>query len=163
VEGDTPPDRPQLPGLAVRLESAERFVADTGAVSSVHGGDRAYYKPSEDRIQLPSPEQFRSSEGYYATALHELTHWSGHKSRLERDLKGRFGTAAYAAEELVAKIGAAFLCVKAGVSAEPREDHAHYLKSWIAVLKADNRAMLRASTTAAAARTGSISESGPVS
>jgi hypothetical protein len=89
VEGDTPPQRPELPGLAVRLESAERFVAATGAVI-VHGGDRAYYKPAEDRIQLPPPEQFRSSEGYYATALHELTHWSGHKSRLDRDLAGRY-------------------------------------------------------------------------
>ena len=153
MEGDTPPERPQPPGLAVRLESAERFVADTGALIIVHGGDRAYYKPSEDRIQLPSPEQFRSSEGYYATALHELTHWSGHKSRLERDLKGRFGTAAYAAEELVAEIGAAFLCVRAGVTAEPREDHAHYLKSWIAVLKADNRAIF---TTASQAQKAAV-------
>jgi len=75
--------------LAVRLESAERFVAATGAVI-VHGGDRAYYQPAEDRIQLPPVDQFRSSEGYYATALHELTHWSGHKSRLDRDLKGRY-------------------------------------------------------------------------
>jgi antirestriction protein ArdC len=147
VEGDTPPERPQPPGLAVRLESAERFVAATGAVI-VHGGDRAYYRPGEDRIQLPPPEQFRSSEGYYATTLHELTHWSGHKSRLDRDLKGRFGTAAYAAEELVAEIGAAFLCVKAGVTAEPREDHAHYLKSWITVLKADNRAIFTAASQA---------------
>lgn len=147
VEGDTPPQRPELPGLAVRLESAERFVAATGGVIE-HGGDRAYYKPAEDRIQLPPPEQFRSSEGYYATALHELTHWSGHKSRLDRDLSGRFGTAAYAAEELVAEIGSAFLCVKAGVTAEPREDHAHYLKSWIAVLKADNRAIFSAASQA---------------
>ena len=73
VEGDKPPERPQPPGLAVRLENAERFVAATGAVIA-HGGDRAYYKPAEDRIQLPPPEQFRSSGGYYATALHELTH-----------------------------------------------------------------------------------------
>jgi hypothetical protein len=79
VEGDTPPVQPELPGLAVRLESAERFVAATGAVI-VHGGDRAYYKPAEDRIQLPPPEQFRSSEDYYATALHELAHWSGHRA-----------------------------------------------------------------------------------
>ncbi len=88
VEGDTPPERTEPPGLAVRLESAERFVAATGAVVG-HGGDRAYYRPSEDRIQLPPVDQFRSSEGYYATALHELSHLSGHKSRLERDLKGR--------------------------------------------------------------------------
>ncbi len=141
VDGDTLPDFP------VRLESAERFVAATGAVI-VHGGDRTFYRPREDRIQLPPPEQFRSSEGYYATALHELTHWIGHKSRLDRDLTGRFGTAAYAAEELVAEIGAAFLCVKAGVTAEPREDHAHYLNSWIAVLKTDNRAIFTAGSQA---------------
>ena len=73
----------------MRLESAERFVAATGAAIA-HGGDRAYYRPGEDRIQLPPPEQFRSSEGYYATALHELTHWRGHKSRLDRDLNGRY-------------------------------------------------------------------------
>ena len=89
VEADTPPERPERPGLAVRLESAERFVAATGAVI-VHGGDRAYYRPSEDRIELPPVDQFRSSEGYYATALHELTHWSGQKRRLDRDLKGRY-------------------------------------------------------------------------
>ena len=89
MEGDTPPERPELPGLAVRLESAERFVAATGAVI-VHGGDRAYYKPAEVRIQLPPVDQFRSSKGYYATALHEQTHWSGHKSRLDRDLMGRY-------------------------------------------------------------------------
>lgn len=93
-------------------------------------------------------DQFRSSEGYYATALHDLTHWSGHKSRLDQDLKGRFGTTTYAAEELVAEIGAAFLCVKAGVSAEPREGHAHFLKNWIAVLKADNRAIFTAASQA---------------
>ena len=73
VKGDTPPDRSELPGLAVRLGSAERFVAATGAVI-IHGGDRACYKPTGHRIQLPPPEQLRSSEGYYATALHELTH-----------------------------------------------------------------------------------------
>jgi antirestriction protein ArdC len=89
VEGDTPPVPPELPGLAVQLESAERFLAATGAVI-FHGGDRAYYRPGEDRIQLPPPEQFRSSEGYYATALHELTHRSGHKSHLDRDLTGRY-------------------------------------------------------------------------
>ncbi len=147
VEGDTPPERPEPPGLAVRLESAERFVAATWAVI-VHGDDRAFYKPAEDRIKLPRPEQFRSSEGYYATALHELIHWSGHKSRLDRDLKGRLGTAAYAAEELVAEIRAAFLWVKAGVTAEPGEDHAHYLKNWSGVLKADNRAIFTAASQA---------------
>ncbi len=89
VEGDKPPERPERPGLAVRLESAERFVAATGGVI-VHGGDRAYYRPSEDRIELPPVDQFRSSEGNYATALHELTHWSGQKRRLDRDLKGRY-------------------------------------------------------------------------
>lgn len=83
VEGDTPPDRPELPGLAVRLESAERIVAATVAVI-VHGGDRAYYQPAEDCIQLPPPEQFRSNEGYYATALHELTQWTGHNQGLQR-------------------------------------------------------------------------------
>ena len=91
---------------------------------------------------------FAAARAYYAKALHGLTHWSGHRSRLDRDLSGLFGTAAYAAEELVAEIGAAFLCVKAGVTAEPRQDHAHYLKSWIGVLKADNRAIFSAASAA---------------
>jgi antirestriction protein ArdC len=154
VEGETPPQRPEPPGLAVRLESAERFVAATGAVI-VRGGDRAYYRPGEDRIQLPPPEQFRSSEGYYATALHELTHWSGHKSRLDRDLKGRYRCAGLRLRDgglcrrrAGGGDGAAFLCVRAGVSAEPREDHAHFIKSWIAVLKADNRAIFTAASQA---------------
>jgi len=134
VEGDTPPVRPELPG--------------PGGAAGERRALRGRHRGGDDRIQLPPPEQFRSSEGYYATALHELTHRSGHKSRLDRDLTGRFGTAAYAAEELVAEIGAAFLCVKAGVTAEPREDHAHYLKSWIAVLKADNRAIFTAASQA---------------
>lgn len=131
----------------MRLESAERFVAATGAAIA-HGGDRAYSKPAEERIQLPLVDQFRSSEGYYATALRELTHWSRHKSRLNLDLKGRFDTAANAAGELVAEIVAAFLCVKAGVTAEPREDHAHYIKSWIAAVKTDNRAIFTAASQA---------------
>jgi antirestriction protein ArdC len=126
----------------VRLESVERFVAATGAVIK-HEGDRAYYQPAEDRIQLPPVEQFRSSEGDYATALHVLTHWSGHKSRLDRDQKGRYRCAGLRLWD-----GAAFLCVKAGVTAEPGEDYAHVLKSWIAVLKGDNRAIVTAESGA---------------
>jgi antirestriction protein ArdC len=111
--------------------------------------------PSEGRIQLPPQEQIRSSEGYYATAMHKLTHWCGHKSHLNRDLKGCFGTAAYTAEELVAEIGAAFLCDKAGVTAEPREDNAQNLKSWIGVIGVvtiagdDHGALVRLASTGA--------------
>lgn len=109
-----------------------------------HGGNRACYVPSQDFIQLPRPEQFASRELYHATALHELTHWTGHKSRLDRAFGSRFGTEAYAFEELIAEMGAAFLCASIGVQNVPLEDHASYLRSWLKILKQDKRAIFTA-------------------
>jgi antirestriction protein ArdC len=97
---------------------------------------------------MPEYAQFTSREGYYATLVHELTHWSGGESRLNRDMSGRFKTAAYAAEELIAEMGAAFLCADLGITPDIREDHAAYLHSWLGVLKGDKKAIFTAAAHA---------------
>jgi antirestriction protein ArdC len=107
--------RPKGEKLAL-IESAEQFFAATGAIIR-HGGNMAYYAPGPDVIQLPVPEAFRDAESYAATKAHELTHWTKHPSRLDRDFGGtRFGDAGYAREELVAELGAAFLCADLGIT-----------------------------------------------
>lgn len=95
----------------------------------IKGGNVACYRPSDDTIRLPAPGQFDSIEHYWATAMHEVIHWTGHKSRLDRDLKGRFGSDAYAMEELVAELGSAFLCAHLGIEGELR--HPEYLAAWV--------------------------------
>jgi antirestriction protein ArdC len=97
---------------------------------------------------LPRFADFETGGAYYATAAHELTHWTGHPDRCARDLSGRFGTASYAAEELVAEIGAAFAMARLGLDAEPRADHAHYIASWIQLLRGDDRAIFTAAAKA---------------
>ena len=155
VEGWQTPD--PLPKSQVdALEEVERFIASTNAAIA-HGGDRAFYRPSEDRIQMPDRERFVGSktssatEAYYATVLHELTHWTSHKSRLDRELGQRFGDGAYAMEELVAELGAAFLCADLRVTNSPRLDHVAYIDSWLEVLKRDKKALFTAASKAAAA------------
>ena len=117
-----------------------------------HGGDRAFYRPSDDHIQLPLFEQFESEAEYFSTAFHEAVHSTGHKSRLNRFKKERKGSYkdAYAFEELVAELGAAFLCCDAGISQpeEPRADHAAYLSHWLKVLKGDPKAIVSAASKA---------------
>jgi len=129
-------------------EYAETIVERAGA-SVQHGGNRACYIPAFDQIKMPPREAFKSGEGYYSTLLHELTHWTGHKSRLDRldGIRG-FGGADYAFEELIAEIGAAYLCAEAGVSVEPRPDHAAYLASWKRKITDDPRAIFRAAKLA---------------
>jgi antirestriction protein ArdC len=114
-----------------------------------HGGDRAFYAPSRDMIQLPHLAQFASEADYHATALHELTHWTGHGSRCAREFGKRFGDDAYAVEELVAEIGAAYLCADAGIAYQTQ--HASYVDHWLKVLRADKRAILHAASKAQAA------------
>lgn len=134
--------------LSERIEGAERFLAATGACIS-NGGNRAFYAPGPDHIQLPPFEAFKDAEGYYATALHELTHWTKHKSRLDRDFgRKQFGDEGYAREELVAELGAAFLCADLDIAAEPREDHAAYVGAWLKVLQDDKRAIFQAAAHA---------------
>jgi antirestriction protein ArdC len=140
------PENP-LP-LAERLDHAERFIASTGAIIG-HGGDKAYYAPARDIVQMPPFEAFKDKESYYATILHELTHWTSHKSRLDRSFNAkRFGDNGYAREELVAELGAAFLSADLGITPEVREDHAAYLAHWLKALKEDSRAIFSAAAHA---------------
>jgi len=136
-----------------RIEAAERFAAATGA-DICHGGNHAYYAMGTDHVQVPHFETFRDAESYYATLTHELTHWTRHPSRLDRDFgRKRWGDEGYAREELVAELGAAFLCADLGITPEPREDHAAYLASWLEVLKADKQAIFSAASKASQAAT----------
>jgi len=131
-----------------RIERAEKFFAATGAAVN-HGGNRAYYSHSSDAIQMPPFESFRDAESFYGILAHEMTHWAGHKSRLARDFGGhRFGTKAYAMEELVAELGAAFLCADLELALEPREDHAAYVADWLEVLESDSKAVFTAAAHA---------------
>ena len=136
---------PQLTDFQ-RHERAEATIAATGAVIS-YGGDAAFYAPSLDRIQMPNRSAFDAESSYYATIFHELTHWTGDKSRCDRDKSGnRFGNPAYAFEELVAELGAAFLCADHGIAGELR--HAGYIGNWLKACREDNRAIFRAAALA---------------
>lgn len=131
-----------------RIAHADAFFAATGA-DIRHGGNRAFYAQGDDRIQLPPFETFQDAESYYATLAHEATHWTKHKRRLDRDLgRKRWGDEGYAAEELVAELGAAFLCADLGITPEVREDHAAYIGNWLKVLKEDKRAIFTAASHA---------------
>jgi antirestriction protein ArdC len=131
-----------------RIAGAESFAANTGATVR-HGGDRAYYSITNDYVQMPPFECFRDAESYYATLLHELTHWTRHEKRLDREFgRKRWGDAGYAAEELVAELSSAFLSADLGITAEPRDDHSSYLASWLDVLKNNNRAIFTAAAHA---------------
>lgn len=138
------------PSILETLADAERFFAATGARFE-HGGKRAYYSPSTDVIRLPHAEAFDDAESYAATKAHELIHWTGNKARLAREFGKRFGDDAYAFEELVAEMGAAFLCASLGVTPEVQPEHADYLSHWLRVLKADKRAIFTAAAQAQAA------------
>ena len=134
--------------LSERIEAADAFMKATGATIH-HGGNSAFYAPARDVVQLPPFEAFKDKESYYATALHELTHWTKHKDRLERDFSAkRFGDTGYAREELVAELGAAFLCADLGITPDIRDDHAAYLGHWLNVLKEDKRAIFSAAAHA---------------
>lgn len=132
-----------------RIEEAERFFEATGATIR-HGGNKAYYSPALDAVQMPLFEAFYDSESYYGTLAHEVTHWTKHPSRLNREFEGgkRFGEEGYAMEELVAELGAAFVCADLGIMPEPREDTAAYIQSWLKVLKDDKRAIFTAASHA---------------
>ena len=149
VDGFTLPPIEVLPE-AQRIEAAEQFFSHVGAEVR-HGGHRAFYNPAHDYIQLPLFALFKETAAYYSTLGHECIHWSGAPHRLNRDLKGRFGEEAYAAEELVAELGAAFLCADLGIANEPRPDHAAYVQHWLSVLRNDKRAIFTAASKAQAA------------
>jgi antirestriction protein ArdC len=154
VDGAAPVIAPSIPHDPIAAVDA--FVVATEAEIR-HGGDRAYFAPAADLIRMPLLETFTGSatstavEAYYATLLHELTHWTGPAHRCDRQLDGRFGSDAYAMEELVAELGAAFLCADLGITGEVRADHAQYLAHWLRVLKGDKRAIFVAASKAAQA------------
>ncbi|MDD3029387.1 MAG: zincin-like metallopeptidase domain-containing protein [Alphaproteobacteria bacterium] len=131
-----------------RIENIEQFFAKTGA-DIRHGGDRAYYAIQNDYVQMPPFETFRDAESYYATLAHEMTHWTRHEKRLDREFgRKRWGDEGYAAEELVAELGSAFLSADLGLTQELRDDHACYIANWLTVLKNDNRAIFTAAAYA---------------
>ncbi len=127
---------------------ADEFLRSTDA-DIREGQGEAYYVPSHDFIAMPAFEAFKGADHFYNVAFHELTHWTGHKSRLDRDLKNRFGSRDYAAEELVAELGAAFLCAEFGFDGDVR--NAGYIATWIELLRADKRAFFTACSRASKA------------
>jgi antirestriction protein ArdC len=135
------------------IDAAERLISATGADIRI-GGDSAYFAPASDYIAMPDKHRFigtgtsTATQGWYSILLHELTHWSGHKTRLNRELNERFGSDAYAMEEMIAELGAAFLCGDLGISAEPRPDHAAYIDNWFRILKSDRKAIFTAASAA---------------
>jgi antirestriction protein ArdC len=156
VDGYTLPEPPAPLGPIERIEAADRFFTATGA-RVAHGGDRAFYRPGTDTIHMPAEDHFcgtstlTRSEGYYAVLGHECIHWSGSENRLAREFGKRFGDAAYAAEELVAEIGSAFLCAELGITQDTRPDHAQYLAHWLQLLKSDPKAIFTAAAKASEA------------
>ncbi|WP_298623912.1 zincin-like metallopeptidase domain-containing protein, partial [uncultured Legionella sp.] len=129
------------------IERAEKLLHNSGANIEHSEADRAFYRLSTDSIHLPPKEQFKSAANYYATALHELGHWSGHPSRLDRDLGHPFGSDAYAKEELRAEIASMLLGAELGIGHDPSQ-HTAYIKSWIRVLEDDPLEIFRASADA---------------
>jgi antirestriction protein ArdC len=123
-----------------RDELADAFLHSIGA--DIRGHGEACYIPTRDFISMPAFAGFKGADHFYNVAFHELTHWAGHKSRLDRDLKHRFGSRDYAAEELIAELGAAFLCAEFGFDGDVR--NASYISAWIELLKGDKRAFFTA-------------------
>ncbi|MFZ5557668.1 MAG: ArdC family protein [Pseudomonadota bacterium] len=146
----------QIDGIADAEEPSETFapIAAAEAVIAgskariIEGGTRAFYSPQDDEICLPERSRFISAEAFYGVALHELTHWTGHPSRLNRDFSGRFGSEAYAFEELIAELGSAFLIADIGLVDATLDGHASYVSSWLRILKNDKRAVFTAASQA---------------
>jgi antirestriction protein ArdC len=128
------------PEYMTALQSA---VDATGAQIAI-GGSQAYYRPSADTIQLPAFDSFFDGLDFYRTAFHELAHWTGHKSRLDRDQKGASSKESYAFEELVAEMGAAFTCARLGAAYTSR--HADYIGAWIKHIEENPRSILKAAS-----------------
>lgn len=132
---------------AGREDRLDAFFARVGAKLR-HHGSQAYYEPLRDRVTMPPAELFGAYDHYYATLAHELSHWTGHGSRLDRDLKNRFGSDAYAAEELIAELSSAILGAELGLPVTHLDHHASYIASWLKILKSDERAILTAAAKA---------------
>jgi antirestriction protein ArdC len=146
-----PEEAHALPAALTEREAiprADAVIAATGAEIRV-GGDMAFYVPSQDYIQVPPQQAFFEQINWFRTVFHELGHWSGAASRLDRDLCGRFGSPDYAREELVAEMASAFICAALGIM--PTVRHADYLGAWLKTLREDARAIFRAASQASKA------------
>lgn len=147
-------DLPPSPAPVARSDGPSRIAAADAVFAAAgveirHGGDQAFYLPSRDYVQMPVRSAFPDAEAYYATLSHEVVHWTGHPMRLDRTFGSqRWGDDGYAVEELVAELGAAFLCASLGISLTPRSEHADYLGHWLKVLRADSRAIITAAAHA---------------
>jgi antirestriction protein ArdC len=146
VDGYERPLTPVLPEDE-RLAHAEAFIANLG-IKTVFGGPEACYRPSADTVFMPDFASFRDPASFYGVWLHENGHASGAKHRLDRDLSGRFGDAAYAAEECCVEILSGLVLADLGIAHHPRPDHAAYISSWLKVLKDDPRAIFTAASKA---------------
>ena len=159
VEGYTAPTAEAFTPAAFETHArVDALIAASGA-DIVYGGDRAFYAPGPDRIAIPEKERFTgtetmsAAEAFEATRLHEMVHWSGAETRLDRGFGARFGDKSYAFEELIAELGAAYLCAQLGVTPIARPDHAQYLAGWLAVMKEDKKAIFTAAGQAQRAAT----------
>lgn len=141
---EPPPPIPE--GLI--LPQAESLIEATGADFRI-GGPSAFYAPAQDYVQVPRPDDFHDPINWHRTAFHELGHWAGGSSRLNRDQTGTFGSVAYGKEELIAEMAGAFVCAALGIT--PTVRHADYLGSWLEIIREDNRAILRAASAASRA------------
>jgi antirestriction protein ArdC len=129
-----------------RIAIADQFFDSLGG--TVRQSNHAAYQPRTDELLMPPIEAFIAAEPYYSCLAHEYTHWTGAAHRLNRSLSTRFGSEAYAAEELIAELGAAFLCATLGFSTTHRSDHAAYIQSWLTLLKTDKKAIFNAASHA---------------
>jgi antirestriction protein ArdC len=146
VDGFTIPELPQLPD-AQRIERAERFFRNTG-IRIIEAGGRACYHPQADEVDMPPFALFKKADFFYSTLAHETVHATGHASRCNRQLGNRFGSDLYAAEELIAELGSAFLSAELELDTEPRTDNAPYVENWLRVLKNDKRAIFSGASKA---------------
>ena len=137
-----------LASEADAVEIVANFFRNTGA-EIVHGADVPHYRILSDQVHMPQRKAFKSMNDYFATLAHEVTHWSGHPTRCPRNFRAIIGSAEnYAREELVAELGAAFLCADLELSTQPRADHAEYIAMWLKILRDDKRAIFHASAMA---------------
>lgn len=154
VAPEQPSEQPHM--LVERIGKVDSFIQNTGAMIE-YDGNRACYNSQSDKILMPDLTKFvdtetsTATEGFYSTLLHETVHWTGHQKRLNRKLRNRFGSELYAEEELVAELGAAFLCAELGITDTPRSDHASYIASWLEALKNNKQFIIAASGAAAKA------------
>jgi len=129
---------------------AESVIRGTG-ITIHHTGNQAFYRPSTDEICMPPKALFNHSDNYYSTILHEITHATGHKKRLDRSMAGRFGSSDYAFEELIAELGSAFSCAELGIFGNGETQHACYIASWLKKLNEDKKFIFQAASAAAKA------------